>query len=255
MQPWKIAVVMPCYNEATRLPASRIGDFLRGHPDVGLVPVDDGSTDDTSSRLEELAAEHSGQVEPLRLEANSGKAEAVRRGMLRALERGAPFAGYFDADLATPLGELPRFVDLLEERPEVLLAMGSRVALVGRDIVRSKLRHYVGRVFATFAARTLQLRVYDTQCGAKVLRNTEITQSVFAKPFCCNWAFDVELIARILLHDTGGDAATGERRVYEIPLDTWHDVAGGKVRPLDLPRSLLELRRIRKRYPGLEHRE
>ena len=78
--------------------------------------------------------------------------------------------GYFDADLATPPGELLRMLDLLERRPDLSFVLASRVALLGRRITRRARRHYLGRVFATFASIFLQIPVYDTQCGAKVFR-------------------------------------------------------------------------------------
>ncbi len=245
---------MPCYNEGARLDRGRLLSFLEAHPDVTLVPVDDGSTDDTWDVLRQIAESNPDRVAPLQLERNRGKAEAVRRGMVDALSRPTDYAGYWDADLSTPLAEIPRFVSELEQRPEVQVVLGARVALVGRDIQRDALRHYVGRIFATCAAATLKLRIYDTQCGAKLLRNTTHVRAAFDQPFQSNWAFDVELLARLLTAFEGSTGAA-DRQLWELPLDTWHDVEGSKVKPLDLPRSLLELARIRRRYPALANRD
>ena len=38
----------------------------------------------------------------LRLPRNVGKAEAIRQGLLRGIDAGAPILAYYDADLATP---------------------------------------------------------------------------------------------------------------------------------------------------------
>src|SRR3954451_4362879 len=147
-----VMVVVPCFNEAARLQPQAFGDFLDQSANVTFVFVDDGSTDDTPLILERLRQQYPRQVSTLRLSANVGKGEAVRRGMSVALRRQPAAVGYLDADLATPLDTISRFVDVLTGRPELELVIGSRVALLGRDIRRSTIRHFIGRVFATAAS-------------------------------------------------------------------------------------------------------
>ena len=164
--------MVPCFNEAQRLDVRAFDDFLRRSADVTLLFVDDGSTDDTPLVIERLRQQHPRQVCTLRLSANVGKAEAVRRGVQVALRRRPAMVGYWDADLATPLEAIPQFRDVLRARPDVSLVMGSRVALLGRQIRRRGVRHFLGRAFATAASIVLRLPVYDTQCGAKLFRAT-----------------------------------------------------------------------------------
>jgi hypothetical protein len=161
----------------------------------------------------------------LRLGANVGKAEAVRRGMELAIRRRATLAGYWDADLATPLEAIPRFREVFAERPELLLVMGSRVDLLGRDIRRSRRRHLLGRIFATAASWVVGLSVYDTQCGAKLFRVTQQTAELFRRPFFTRWVFDVEILKRIV-KATSESAAGGT--IYEYPLQRWHEVRGSR---------------------------
>ena len=132
-------------------------------------------------------------------------------------------------------------------RPEVEMVLGSRVQLLGRDIVRRPLRHYLGRVMATLISLALNLPVYDTQCGAKLFRRTAELPALFERPFLTRWLFDVEIIARYLLA-VEGSARAGGRRLYELPLDHWRDVADSKVRPYHFFGALYDLCRIRRAY-------
>jgi dolichyl-phosphate beta-glucosyltransferase len=238
-----IAIVVPCYNEAARLSLEQFRGFADSFARVRFVFVNDGSRDDTSAVLQRLTTSDPSRFELLDQPVNRGKAEAVRIGMLHALQSGAAYAGYWDADLATPLREIPRFLAALETHRGFDICFGSRVRLLGRAIERRALRHYLGRLFATFASLSLDLPVYDTQCGAKLFRSTEHTALLFAEPFCVNWTFDVEIIARV-------QSLRGETTVsiYELPLDEWRDVAGSKVKPSDFARGLLEMLRILAKY-------
>ena len=247
-QRWNSILVVPCYNEAARLPGAELETFVREHTGTRLLFVDDGSTDGTRGVLEELARRNGPLVDVLALDRNRGKAEAVRAGMLRALADGPRFAGYWDADLSTPLAELPRFEMILERREVTLLVMGARIRLLGREIQRQALRHYVGRVFATAASLALGLAVYDTQCGAKLFRAGDAVERLFRDPFLSRWVFDVELIARLLREHRTLAPREREALIYELPLREWHDVAGSKVSPLDFPTALVDLARIHRRY-------
>ncbi len=243
----RVVLVVPCYDEAARLDTEAFRGFrLDGHP-LSFCFVNDGSRDSTLEVLQRLCAESPGLGFVLDLKKNQGKAEAVRRGLLAALDTGAELVGFWDADLATPLRELPRFCRVLDERPEVDLVLGSRVRMLGRSIERSGTRHYLGRVFATGASLTLGLPVYDTQCGAKLLRASRDVRAILAEPFLTRWVFDVEILAR-LGRLARGTAVPVERRTYELPLGEWRDVPGSKVKPLDFVRSGLELLRIRNAY-------
>ena len=195
--------------------------------------------------LEQLVADDPERFSLLDLDRNRGKAEAVRRGMIAAFERRPDFAGFWDADLATPLGEIPTFIEVFETRPEVDLVFAARVRLLGRSISRNPGRHYFGRVGATLISSSLGLAVYDTQCGAKLFRTEDAIAALFAEPFISRWIFDVEIIAR-LVKQRGRDAAA--RAIYELPIRVWHDVQGSKVRSTDFFRALRDLVKSRRAY-------
>lgn len=234
----KTAIVIPCYNEAHRLAPQSFLATLRENPDFFFLFVNDGSTDDTCDILASLQEGNPAQVGVLKLEKNSGKAEAVRHGMLKTMEGQFRNIGYWDADLATPLQAIREFCTLLENGA-VEAVLGSRVRLLGRRIERNTLRHYLGRTFATCASILLDLSIYDTQCGAKIFRNSPHLKQVLARPFKVNWTFDVELLARFPMVQ-GIAAKEAMTKWVEYPLREWVDVKGSKIRGRDYLRGAVE---------------
>lgn len=238
----KIAIVVPCFNEANRLRTAAFLELCRQQPESSFVFVDDGSSDDTSTLLRQLATRAPEQITFFALERNMGKAEAVRRGVLRALESPAELIGFWDADLATPLYNIELFArEFLDF--EIEMVVGSRIALLGHDVKRRPTRHYLGRGFATLAAIALRLPIYDTQCGAKMFRATARFREIFAEPFELTWCFDVELLARLVgtLLRQGGDP---RRQIVELPLREWVDAPGSKLRARHFPSIAWEMARL-----------
>jgi dolichyl-phosphate beta-glucosyltransferase len=241
------AIVVPCYNESARLRITEFENFLDSDQrNSVLIFVDDGSRDQTVAVLERIRKGREERVVVLLQAVNRGKAEAVRYGMNYAFDQHLPFAGFWDADLATPLAAIAPFVDLLTSHLELDMIFGARVRLLGRHVERRARRHYVGRVFATAASLVLELPIYDTQCGAKLFRCTPQVRAVFAKPFLSRWIFDVEIIARYISEMKS--PAEAARRIYEFPLEAWTDVKGSKLGPRDFVRAAYDLLRIRWKY-------
>jgi dolichyl-phosphate beta-glucosyltransferase len=242
-------IVVPCYNEANRLNVTAFRSFIESSPEIKFVFVNDGSTDATLDVLQSLRDNAGISATILNLPVNGGKAEAVRQGLVYALDQSpeSSVVGFWDADLSTPLEAIHDLLGIMKETPQVQFVFGSRVKLLGRQIDRLPIRHYLGRVFATAASVVLRLPIYDTQCGAKLFRSTPELRQILAAPFESRWVFDVELIARFMqLHksDPGAVAAL----IYEFPLYAWQDVAGSKLRPKDFIRAIYELFSIYRRY-------
>lgn len=239
----RVGIVVPCFNEESRLDRAAFEHFLETDDGgVELLFVNDGSTDRTLDVLRDFERRFPGRVQVIDQQPNQGKAEAVRVGMLRALAAGVDYAGYFDADLATPLEAINDFVYVLDKNPGVDFVIGARVALLGRTIERHALRHYLGRVFATAASLVLSLPVYDTQCGAKLLRSEPAVGRLFEQRFGSRWIFDVELIARYLVQVGKRDG------LFELPVLRWRDVGESKVKPRDFVRAISEMAEIHRAY-------
>ncbi len=238
-----VTIIVPCYQEAERLDRAAFSRFAASQPQVRFLFVDDGSPDHTLEVLQDLSMRCPGS-EVLPIRPNQGKAEAVRRGVLHALEGHARAVGFWDADLATPLDAIPEFVRLLAVLPRVEILMGSRVRMLGREIHRDRRRHYFGRVAATAVSSMLGLEVYDTQCGAKLFRATSRCEQIFREPFVTKWIFDVELLARWLLLASPSEREAVESYIVEVPLLQWRDVAGSKLKKFDFVKAPAELARI-----------
>jgi len=230
-----LSVVIPAYNEASRLPPylESVSAYLtrRGMAHEILV-VDDGSTDDTAQVVEQFAAAHP-SVSLIRLPRNTGKGAAVRTGMQAARGILRLFA---DADGATPIQELERLETAVQQGADV--AVGSRT-LASRDTryaVKARLhRTLMGNLFNRIV-RSLGIRdICDTQCGFKLFRDATATD-LFSVARIDGYGFDLELIYI---------AQRRGYRIAEVPIN-WSDQPGSKVRVLrDGFRMLRELLAVR----------
>jgi dolichyl-phosphate beta-glucosyltransferase len=181
-----LSVVIPCYNEAERLPGTLrayLAQLAGGPGQVEVVVVDDGSTDATAAVAEAVAADDA-RVRLIRSEPNHGKGFAVRTGMLAA---SGELLVFTDADGSYGPGEVGRVVAALADHP---VAIGTRVhdgttGTVGRRIA--------SRVFNRTLRLLLRLPFRDTQCGLKGFRR-EVARELFGRARVDGFAFDVEVL-------------------------------------------------------------
>lgn len=237
-QPHEAAIVVPCFNEADRLDVNAFIEFACRNPSFQFLMVDDGSRDRTEQILTELCDAYPEHFKLLALNKNSGKAEAVRRGMLVAGQSPVAYFGFMDADLASPLDELHRIHDVLVRHSQINAVIGIRRRLLGHRVLRRPLRSWLGCRFSQVASWVLGLRIQDTQCGLKLFRKTPNTLALFAEPFTSRWIFDVEIFARLISAE-GNVAAANQ--LYELPLESWREVPGSKLKSSDFLKALGEL--------------
>ncbi len=233
LQTDKTVIVIPCYNEEGRIPSDDIISFLRNNQDFSILLVNDGSTDATANTLAAIESASPDKIEILSLPCNSGKAEAVRQGILRAIELKAEFIAYLDADMSAPPEAILKLRKEALLHSEIKLFAGSRWLHLGSDIKRSAFRHYIGRIIATIISIHLHAPVYDTQCGAKLIRHDAAVKTC-SRPFRTGWFFDVEIMRRIF-NIWGHDA------ILEVALDKWHHKNASKVRFLPVIKQILKL--------------
>ncbi len=239
----ELAIVIPCYNEADRLPISQFEHFLLLNTTVFIFFVDDGSKDETDAILSGVKNKFPAQVEILSLSQNKGKANAVFKGMRWVLEKNRfQRVAYLDADLATSLEECLRLSISIKEK--VVMAFGSRILKVDNHIKRKWYRFILGRVVATAISRTLGLSIYDSQCGCKIFES-QIANKLFDQSFISKWLFDVEILFRMI--NLFGRSEI-EHHLREMPLKVWVDTPDSRVSPLYFFKLWWDLFKISKKY-------
>ena len=238
------AIVIPCYNECGRLPFNKFVEYSSKYKDILFLFVNDGSNDDTRSLILKIKELSLGNIHVLSIPRNVGKAESVRKGINYIISNmSIEYVGYWDADLSTPLIEIGRMFDLISNN-NYSMVIGSRIRRMGANIERYFFRHYLGRIFATFASIILKLHIYDSQCGAKLIKSN-VASHIFKEKFISKWIFDIEIIARIIIL-FGRESAV--RSIYELPLAQWKYVGGSKLSSLSMVRAPIELIKIYIKY-------
>ena len=228
-------VVIPCFNEAERIGATAQAtvDYLKTNsPESDLIIVNDGSTDSTSSVAETALATASIETRLLENFPNRGKGAAVRSGLLAAQH---PIGLFFDADLSTPLSDIPKLIEPIANGG-VDLAFGSRALdrrLIG--VHQPWRREQAGRVFNLIVRLATGMPFWDTQCGFKAFR-LDVCRPILEKARIPGFAFDVELL--FLAYRAG-------LRLREVPV-RWNHAEGSKVRVVhDSLRMLREVMALR----------
>lgn len=212
----QLSIVVPAYNEQGRLPRTvleTIAWCTRRKLNFELIISDDGSRDQTLA-LGRLFEESDVRIRTLAC-SHMGKGAAVRFGVLNAKGR---YVLFMDADGATPLDEIPKLLEALEQGHDV--AIGSRIVQNPGEVeVKTSLhRRIIGRCFAFFVNLFAFGGIADTQCGFKMFRR-EAAQAIFSRQKTTGFAFDVEIlfIARRL-----------SLAIAEIPVN-WVAQPGSKV--------------------------
>ncbi len=234
-----LTLVVPCYNESQRLQRDEFISFVDNMPRVDVLFVNDGSKDNTLDVLNGLAAERPGRISVLDMPQNGGKAEAVRAGLAHALASGVQMVAYWDADLATPLFLVEDFLRVAERDSKIEVIFGSRRRMLGHKVSRTLHRRIVSTICANLARMAIGMPIADTQCGAKLLRNTPAVAAAVQEKFTAGWLFDVELFARIARHGNREDHC-----FYEQPLSEWTEIPGSKVSTSAIVKSGLRMVRL-----------
>lgn len=233
-----LSVIIPAYNEQERL-APHLNHVLaylqERFPAFELIVVDDGSSDQTAA-IVTAAFQSEPRARLISYQPNRGKGYAIRTGVLASQGEQIVF---LDADLSTPMEEIPRALELLQTADIVI---GSR-DLPGADIrvPQPLYRRLASEIFKWVRYMIIGLwHISDTQCGFKAYRGPA-ARHLFALAQIDRFLFDVEIL---YLAERAG------LRILEIPV-RWADAAGSKVHFWEgLIQMIRDLWRIRLLHRG-----
>ncbi|MEB0288263.1 glycosyltransferase family 2 protein [Cryobacterium sp. 10I1] len=211
--PPRVSVVIPAYNEEWRIlpTVGAIATHMcsRGEP-WELIIADDGSTDTTVSLLQDLRFPN---MTVLVAAKNTGKGDAVRRGMLAA--RGE-FILFADADQSTPIEQFDHLMAKIDAGYDVVV--GSRAAAGAAVSGKSALRKVLSRGLHVMVSVGFGIEIADTQCGFKLF-TAPAARSLFTLQVVDGFSFDLEVI--YLAGRLGLSTA-------EVPVE-WIDAPGSTV--------------------------
>lgn len=239
--PPEISIIIPAFEEEARVGDSiqKILSFLQTNLiNAEIIVVDDGSRDRTAEAAREAFA-NAGNIEAqvIRYEENRGKGFAVKTGLLAAK---ADIAIFSDADLSTPIEEMPKLVDPIRNG-EYDLTFGSRAldrSLIGTH--QPWRREQGGKVFNLVVRTLTGMPFWDTQCGFKAFSLTEFRPLLDLMKID-RFGFDVEFLYVAKLHGL---------RLKEIPV-RWNNDERSKVSvvrdSMRMFKEVTEIRRYAKR--------
>jgi dolichyl-phosphate beta-glucosyltransferase len=227
-QPY-LSLVIPAYNEEKRIKKNLklVERYLvQQNFSYEIIVSNDGSTDNTVLEIK------NSEVKVLLLDnkKNSGKGYAVKTAMLQAQ---GEYVIFLDADLATPITELPKLLAPLKNS-EADVVIGSRT--IGKqDIRRSWLRAFLGLGFRQLKSLILGIKIFDSQCGFKGFKQ-KVVKPIFAKQTTDGWSYDAEILFI---------ASRLGYKILEVPV-SWTEQGNSKMKLWrDVPKMFWELLKVR----------
>ncbi len=197
-------IIIPTFNNDHAL--KRVIDGVLQYTQ-NVIVVNDGSTDRTSSILEQFP-----QIQKINIPVNTGKGWALREGFSQAIEQGYHYAITIDSDGQHFPEDLPLFLKAVEEFPDSMV-------LGARDMTREEVpgTSSFGHKFSIFWFKVeTGLTVSDVQTGFRLYPLNAVRQikGIFSKKY----EYEVEILVRLAWK--GVKVISVPVQVYYAPKET-----------------------------------
>lgn len=220
----KISVILPIFNEPRIFQNLKTleKELARSFTDYEIICVNDGSFDETLSRLNRY---RSRKVKVITYPLNIGKGFALHYGFTAST---GDIVAFLDSDLNLHPKHLRLFAALMD--------------LVNADIVIGSKRHPLSqidyhlkrklysRLYQTLVRLLFGLNVTDTQVGIKLFKR-KVLKKTLPLIIVKRWAFDLEVL--VVAHHLGF------KRIIEAPVELKRSRFGSKI-GVDAIRNILQ---------------
>ena len=188
-----LSVIFPCYNESSNIVGiiSSIKSTLKGHDDVEIILVDNGSTDSTPQVLEQvLQGEHNKQFKTLRIEKNIGYGHGIMAGVSKAT---GEVIAWTHADMQTNPTDVLKAYKTFVNHPEYPNCM-----LKGRRVGRNPLDVLFTGGMSTLSTLLLRKHLSDVNAQPKMFHR-DFLEKLTETP--TDFSLDLYLLFQARLHN------------------------------------------------------
>ena len=236
MEDIEISIIVPAYNEATRIPKflENLLEFSRKNLEsYEIIVVNDGSQDKTKETVLNLI-QGDKRAKLISYADNMGKGHAVLQGVLKA--KGS-FILFIDADGSIRPQEILNLHGIYQKY-NYDIVVGSRISALSKITDPQPLsRRLLSKIFNLYSNILFQIKINDLLCGFKGFARDTALQ-IFKNLKAYRWEFDVELLYK---------ARKNGFKVCQLPIE-WKHEEGSKMKIYDPIFIFLNLLKLRLSY-------